>query len=210
MDKSSQTLRFLTNEQGLYRDNTRKSGLGYKDPYFLKEVVVCNPKLYHGTFLCDENVHAFVYDSEEILDEAENNSFRKEFSKEVKEMYDSFQSMERELEEMLHKNDNKEFDRLLEATLAHDVRNFVVHCFVEIENENLREENERISKEAPDVKEELSKRTSQFEKDFAKLEAQSISFELEQHKMIQENNSLTSVRKENENFLASLQTEMPI
>ncbi|GJW32904.1 hypothetical protein Tco_0052936 [Tanacetum coccineum] len=65
--------------------------------------------------------------------------------------------MENELDEASKKNANfnEKFDRLLEATLANDVKNCVVHSFVEIENENLREEVEKISKECKDVQENL-------------------------------------------------------
>ncbi|GKB07907.1 hypothetical protein Tco_0836191 [Tanacetum coccineum] len=68
-------------------------------------------------------------------------------------MFDIFESMERELDETSPKNDilSDALDRLLEATLAHDVKNIVVHSSVEIENENLRIENERNSKESKDV-----------------------------------------------------------
>ncbi|GKA20225.1 hypothetical protein Tco_0700214 [Tanacetum coccineum] len=96
MGKSSQTLRLLTNEQGLYRDNTRKLGLGNKDPCFLKQAVACNLKLYHGSLLCDENVHASVYDSEEILDDAKESRFKMKDKQilvnyaKINKLYDTF------------------------------------------------------------------------------------------------------------------------
>ncbi|GKF80148.1 hypothetical protein Tco_0238750, partial [Tanacetum coccineum] len=37
MGKSTKTLRLLTNEQKDFRDNLRKSGLGYNGPYVLSQ-----------------------------------------------------------------------------------------------------------------------------------------------------------------------------
>ncbi|GKG04648.1 hypothetical protein Tco_0315035, partial [Tanacetum coccineum] len=66
------------------------------------------------------------------------------------------------------------------ATLANDVKNCVVHSFVEIENENLREEVEKISKESKDVQENLLKRIVILKNDFRRCQAQSIiAFKLE-------------------------------
>ncbi|GJW53415.1 hypothetical protein Tco_0097500 [Tanacetum coccineum] len=130
------------------------------------------------------------------------NMLKEELTKEVQEMLNVFKSLESKVDETSKKYDfflQNDLDRLLEATLVDDVRNLVMNSCVEIENKNLREEIARFSKEskdvsngsksvykfcndAVDVKEELSKRTAQFEKDFAKLEGQSISFELELQK----------------------------
>ncbi|GKB02023.1 hypothetical protein Tco_0830067 [Tanacetum coccineum] len=46
---------------------------------------------------------------------------------------------------------------------------------------------------------------SQLQKDFLKMEAQSIAFEIALQHKIQENNSLKTIQTENENFMASLQ-----
>ncbi|GJU80716.1 hypothetical protein Tco_1283081 [Tanacetum coccineum] len=53
----------------------------------------------------------------------------------------------------------------------------------------------------------LKKTIAQFQKDFSKLEAQSIAFEIALQHKNQENNSLKTIQKENANFLASLQIE---
>ncbi|GKA80783.1 hypothetical protein Tco_0787475 [Tanacetum coccineum] len=122
---------------------------------------------------------------------------QEELTKEVQEMLNVFESMESEVDETSEKYEilHNDLDRLLEATLADDVRNLVMHSCVKIENKNLREEIGNFSKDsrdvsnesksidkfcndAVDVKEKLSKRTVQFEKDFAKLEAKKISFKL--------------------------------
>ncbi|GJY64111.1 retrovirus-related pol polyprotein from transposon TNT 1-94 [Tanacetum coccineum] len=88
-----------------------------------------------------------------------SDGFQKKFTNEVKEIYESYESMENELAERSRENanSNDKFDRFLEASLAHDVKNFVMLSFVEIENENLIKEIERISKESKDVQESLFK-----------------------------------------------------
>ncbi|GJU09394.1 hypothetical protein Tco_1131790 [Tanacetum coccineum] len=122
---------------------------------------------------------------------------QEELTKEVQEMLNVFESMESEVDETSEKYEilHNDLDRLLEVTLADDVRNLVMHSCVKIENKNLREEIGNFSKDsrdvsnesksidkfcndAVDVKEKLSKRTVQFENDFAKFEAKKISFKL--------------------------------
>ncbi|GJZ52154.1 RNA-directed DNA polymerase, eukaryota, reverse transcriptase zinc-binding domain protein [Tanacetum coccineum] len=85
MGKSTETLRLLTDEQREYRDNIRKSGLGYKSPCVLSQANAKNPKLYSAYELCDENVQLHVFDSEETLEDAEKSRLKmKEFQKDAK------------------------------------------------------------------------------------------------------------------------------
>ncbi|GJU19733.1 hypothetical protein Tco_1153075 [Tanacetum coccineum] len=105
-------------------------------------------------------------------------------------------------------------DRLLEVTLAEDVKNLVINSCMEIRNKNSQDEIERFSKESKDVSnesktadtscndsfdvtQELSKKIIDLEKDLSKLEAQSIAFEIALQHKSQENNSLKTVQKEN-------------
>ncbi|GKA34790.1 hypothetical protein Tco_0721219 [Tanacetum coccineum] len=76
MGKSTETLRLLTNEQRAYRDNIRKSGLGYKGPYVLSQANAKIPKLYSAYELHDENVQLHVFDSEETLEDAEKSRLK--------------------------------------------------------------------------------------------------------------------------------------
>ncbi|GJW07641.1 hypothetical protein Tco_1570064 [Tanacetum coccineum] len=73
MGKSTETLWSLTNEQRAYRDNIRKSGLGYKGPCVLSQANAKIPKLYSAYELRDENVQLRVFDSEESLEDAEKS-----------------------------------------------------------------------------------------------------------------------------------------
>ncbi|GKC20163.1 hypothetical protein Tco_1022313 [Tanacetum coccineum] len=108
--------------------------------------------------------------------------------------------------------------------MKEDIKNLVITSCVEIRNKNLHDEIDRISKESKDVSneskindtvcndafgvtQELSKRIIDLEKDLSKFEAKSIAFEIALQHKSRENNSLKTVQKENENFMASLQLE---
>ncbi|GJY17398.1 hypothetical protein Tco_0388889 [Tanacetum coccineum] len=64
-----------------------------------------------------------------------------------------------------------------------------------------------VCNDAFGVTQELSKRIVELEKDLSKFEAKSIAFEIALQHKSRENNSLKTVQKENENFIASLQLE---
>ncbi|GJX73222.1 hypothetical protein Tco_0311817 [Tanacetum coccineum] len=172
--KSTKILRLLTNEQRAYQDNIRKSGLGYKGHCVLSQANAKIHKLYSSYELRDENVQLHVFDSKKTLEDAEKSRLKmKEFQK---------------YEKLLK-------DRLLEVTLAEDVKNLVINSCVEIGNKSLQDKIERFSKESKDVSneskmadtfcndafditQELSKRIVDLEKDLSKLEAQSIAIEI--------------------------------
>ncbi|GJZ01085.1 hypothetical protein Tco_0519046 [Tanacetum coccineum] len=136
-------------------------------------------------------------------------------------MEDVFVSVENDLDETLKQNELLK-DQLLEASLAEDIKNLVIISCVEIRNMDLHDETERILKESKDVSnesktsdtvcndafevtQELSKRIVELEKDLSKFEAKSIAFEIALHHKSRKNNSLKTLQKENENFMASLQ-----
>ncbi|GKC36871.1 hypothetical protein Tco_1049255 [Tanacetum coccineum] len=248
--KSTETLRLLTNEQKAFQDNLHKSGLGYNCPCVLLQAYAKIPKLYRAYELCDKNEQLHVFDSEETLEDAEKKLSAKqtnfpsscissvskisseEFSSKTKPSMASMPSanpMLVDLNEMenifqtLFKLIQKIY-RLLEASLAEDIKNLVITSCVEIRNKDLHDEIDRISKESKDVSNEsktadtvcndafevtqgLSKRIVELEKDLSKFEAKSIAFEIALQHKSRENNSLKTVQKENENFMASLQLE---
>ncbi|GJZ51997.1 hypothetical protein Tco_0606512 [Tanacetum coccineum] len=138
-------------------------------------------------------------------------------------MKDVFVLVENDLDETFKQNELLK-DQLLEASLAEDIKNLVITSCVEIRNKDLHDEIDRISKESKDVSnesktadtvcndafgvtQELSKRIVELEKDLSKFEAKSIAFEIALQHKSRENNSLKTVQKENENFMASLQLE---
>ncbi|GJX26843.1 hypothetical protein Tco_0233139 [Tanacetum coccineum] len=192
----------LTKELKMYKE--RLIILGNKPVAVLKGIMMnckLNFLLYDAYELRDENVQLHVIDYEETLQDAEKSLLKiKEFQKDEKLLK----------------------DRLLEVTLAEDVKNLVITSCVEIGNKNLQDEIERFSKESKDVSnesktvdtfcndafdvtEEMSKIIVDMEKDLSKLEAKTIAFEIALQYKSQENNSLKTLQKENENFLASLQ-----
>ncbi|GJR82030.1 hypothetical protein Tco_0152815 [Tanacetum coccineum] len=153
----------------------------------------------------------------------EKNFFQKRFNIDVKEMKDVFVLVENDLDKTFKQNEFLK-DQLLEASLAEDIKNLVITSCVEIRNKDLHDETERISKESKDVSnesktadtvcndafevtQELSKRIVELEKDLSKFEAKSIAFEIALQHKSRENNSLKTLQKENENFMASLQIE---
>nr|GEY52696.1 reverse transcriptase zinc-binding domain-containing protein [Tanacetum cinerariifolium] len=137
-------------------------------------------------------------------------------------MKDVFVLVENDLDEPLTQNEFLK-DRLLEASLAEDIKNLVITSCVEIRNKNLHDETERISNELKDVSnesktadtvcnnafevtQELSKRIIELEKDLSKFEAKSIAFEIALQHKSRENNSLKTLQKK-ENYMASLKIE---
>ncbi|GJX69384.1 hypothetical protein Tco_0305111 [Tanacetum coccineum] len=83
-------------------------------------------------------------------------------------MLNVFESMESEVDETSKKHEilQNKIDHLLEATLANEVRNCVVHSVEQIENEKLREEIEKISNDSKDFQATLLKRFVILENDF--------------------------------------------
>ncbi|GJX92839.1 hypothetical protein Tco_0347425 [Tanacetum coccineum] len=79
--------------------------------------------------------------------------FQNRFKKDVKEIKDVFVSVENDLDETFKQNKLLK-DRLLEASLAEDIKNFIITSCVEIRNKDLNDEIDRISKESKDVSNE--------------------------------------------------------
>nr|GEX57887.1 hypothetical protein [Tanacetum cinerariifolium] len=163
-------------------------GLGYTDPCPLGQAIASHPKLYDDEVLSYKCVKPDVH----------------EITEEVQELLDIFKPMKRKVDRTSKENEilQNKIDKLLEANISNDVKNLVMQSYVEIKN---KEEIERFSKKSKDgdkfcndvveVKEKLSNRIVQLEKDFAKLEAQSIAFEIVLQHKTQENKSLKIVQK---------------
>ncbi|GKD36943.1 hypothetical protein Tco_1257150 [Tanacetum coccineum] len=92
------------------------------------------------------------------------------------------------------------------ASTIHD------YAFVNLENEKLKAENERISKEFKDVQESLLKRILILEHDFQRCQAQGIAFELElqnrEEKDVCENSWMSKLKQlADENVSLTFQVE---
>ncbi|GJY22388.1 DNA topoisomerase 2 [Tanacetum coccineum] len=241
MGKSTETLQLLTNEQKAFRDNLRKSGLGYNGPYVLSHANAKVSKLYSAYELRNENEQLHVFDSEDTLEDAEKSRLKmNEFQKDEKvqelkikpinygklnKLYDDFVPQKELSAEQkyfsssfissdktsnatsyiptsmpkselcgLKKQNELLKDRLLEASLAEDSKDV----------SNKSKTVDTFCNDACDVTQELSKRIVELEKDLSKVEANSIAFEIALQHKSRENNSLKTLKK-NENFLTSLQ-----
>ncbi|GJW70449.1 hypothetical protein Tco_0127366 [Tanacetum coccineum] len=118
----------------------------------------------------------------------------------VKEMKDVFVSVENDLDEAFKQNELLK-DQLLEASLAEDIKNLSK----DVSNESKTVDT--VCNDAFEVIQEFSKRIVELEKDLSKFKAKSIAFEIALQDKSRENNSLKTLQKENENFMASLQIE---
>ncbi|GJT03384.1 hypothetical protein Tco_0824553 [Tanacetum coccineum] len=111
--------------------------------------------------------------------------FQNRFKRDIKEIKDVFVSVEKDFDETFKQNEFLK-DQLLEASLAEDIKNLIITSCMETRK---------------------SKRIFELEKDLSKFEAKSIAFEIALQHKSRENNSLKTLQKENENFMASLQIE---
>ncbi|GJW36949.1 integrase, catalytic region, zinc finger, CCHC-type containing protein [Tanacetum coccineum] len=103
-------------------DQQLKHGLGYPNPYTLKQAISKCPKLYVASSL-EIQINDFCQDQvKPILNELKVylEFFRNLFQGDIKEMKYVFESTESELDELEKQNDLLK-DQLLEASLKHDV-----------------------------------------------------------------------------------------
>ncbi|GJW29245.1 hypothetical protein Tco_0046120 [Tanacetum coccineum] len=140
---------------------------------------------------CREKVKPLLNELQVYFDDFQNL-----FQRDIKEMKDAFEQNDVYLDEIENQNDLLK-DQLLEAPLTEDIKNLIITSCVEIRNKDLHNEIERIPKESKDVSNE----------NLSKSEAKGIAFEIALQHKSRENNSLKTVQKEDENFMASLQLE---
>ncbi|GJY02933.1 reverse transcriptase zinc-binding domain-containing protein [Tanacetum coccineum] len=176
----------------LIKQNSKRASIFYTSPAEIERIE-----------FCQKQVKPILNELQVYLD-----AFQDLFHRDIKEMKDAFEQNDVYLDEIENQNDLLK-DQLLEASLTADIKNLVITSCMEIRNKDLHDEIERISKESNDVSFEvtqgLSKRIVELEKDLSKSEAKSIAFEIALQHKSRENNSLKTVQKENENFMASLQ-----
>ncbi|GJU04387.1 hypothetical protein Tco_1114725 [Tanacetum coccineum] len=101
MGKSTETLWLLTNEQRAYRDNIRKSGLGYKGPCVNSQANAKIPKLYNAYELRDKNVQLHVFDFEETLEDADKSRLKMEETAKFKAYFEKLENTKVVLERQL-------------------------------------------------------------------------------------------------------------
>ncbi|GKC15571.1 hypothetical protein Tco_1012353 [Tanacetum coccineum] len=94
--------------------------------------------------------------------------FQNRFKKDVKEMNDVFVSVENDLDETFKQNELLK-DRLLEASLAEDIKNLNFKEFKDVSNESKTADT--VCNDAFEVSQGLSKRIVELEKDLSKFKA---------------------------------------
>ncbi|GJV23175.1 hypothetical protein Tco_1375870 [Tanacetum coccineum] len=154
-----------------------KHGLGYENPYTVKQEISHNPKLYDALYLHSPKVHVNVCDTEEILKDATKSQIKMEnklkdpIAIEKKQIFrpidygklnDLYKNFVPQVELSRKQTYFQKLLRLLEllqtlrATLKHDVQNCVLMCSDSM-NDNLNNEIEKVKRESIDVQENLLK-----------------------------------------------------
>ncbi|GJW09237.1 hypothetical protein Tco_1575064, partial [Tanacetum coccineum] len=153
--------------------NSKRASIFYTSPTEIERIE-----------FCQKQVKPILNELQVYFDDFQNL-----FQRDIKEMKDAFEQNDVYLDEIENQNDLLK-DQLLEASLTEDIKNLVITSCVEIRNKDLHDEIERISKESKDVsnesktvdtacndafevKQELSKRIVELEKDLSKSEAKS-------------------------------------
>ncbi|GKA93362.1 retrovirus-related pol polyprotein from transposon TNT 1-94 [Tanacetum coccineum] len=171
-------------------DQQLKYGLGYPNPYTLKQAISKCLKLYVASSLGNLEIPLNVRDSEDTLEDA----FKKSISKGYKRNERCFESTESELDELEKQNDFLK-DQLLEASLKHDVELCVLlnhKCVDKI----LSDELDQVKKKFFEIQEGLQSRIKILEKDVQRCQKQSVDFELKlQHEKEKHKWDLTSRNK---------------
>ncbi|GKB49990.1 hypothetical protein Tco_0900743 [Tanacetum coccineum] len=97
-------------------DQQLKHGLGYPNPYTLRQAISECPKLYVASRTGNIEIPLNVRDSKETLEDALKNLFQRD----IKEMKDAFVQNDVYLDKIERKNDFLK-NQLLEVSLKHDI-----------------------------------------------------------------------------------------
>ncbi|GJS70308.1 retrovirus-related pol polyprotein from transposon TNT 1-94 [Tanacetum coccineum] len=176
-------------------DQQLKHGLGYLNPYTLKQEISQCPKLYLASSLGNSEISLDVRDTEDTLDDAskklsaeqkyfpssfipsdKNSNATPSIPRDIKEMKDVFESTESELCELEKQNDFLK-DQLLEVSLKHEVELSVLLNHECVDN-SLHAEIEQLKKKSIEIQEGLQAKIKILEKDVQRCEKQSVDFEL--------------------------------
>ncbi|GJR53845.1 retrovirus-related pol polyprotein from transposon TNT 1-94 [Tanacetum coccineum] len=166
-------------------DQQLKHGLGYPNPYTLRQAILECPKLYVASRTGNIEIPLNVRDSEETLEDAfKSQQKMKEkmndpinlFQRDIKEMKDAFEQNDVYLDEIERQNDLLK-DQLLEASLKHDIE-LCVLLNHECVDKSLHDELEQVKKKSLEIQEGLKARIKILEKDVQRCEKQSVDFEL--------------------------------
>ncbi|GJT08208.1 hypothetical protein Tco_0842670 [Tanacetum coccineum] len=147
-------------------DQQLKHGLGYPNPYTLKQAISQCLKLYLASSLGNSEIFLNIRDTEDTLDDASKSQQKRD----IKEIKDAFESIESELCELEKQTDFLK-DRLLEVSLKHEVELSVLLIHECVDN-SLHDEIEELKKKSIEIQEGLQARIKILEKDVQRCEKQ--------------------------------------
>ncbi|GJX26707.1 hypothetical protein Tco_0233003 [Tanacetum coccineum] len=109
-----------------------------------------------------------------------SNEIKQEIKEEVKEIFDIFESMEEKVEKQSQKDKKiqNKIDRILETSLAREIRDCVMLSMEKQKNKLLIFEIEKISRDSKDIQATMEKRIKILENDFKRAEAQYIKLDI--------------------------------
>nr|GEX67766.1 hypothetical protein [Tanacetum cinerariifolium] len=122
-DQTVQTMHMLNPKPGSFNHSNQKMALGYPNPSYLKKAQLKQQSLYNDNLLLEEHDPPAVYNSEETLTLAQETKFVRDFkylAKEADESLDKQKSLELKIE------------RLLKASVSHDIISIVQNSFVDV------------------------------------------------------------------------------
>ncbi|GJV87117.1 hypothetical protein Tco_1531055 [Tanacetum coccineum] len=199
-------------------DPRLKHGLGYPNPYTLKQAISQCPKLYRASSLGNPEVPLDVRDTEDILDDAsksqnkmkekmngpiaiekKQNSFKNKFQSDIKEMKDVFDSTKSDLYEIKKQNEFLK-DQLLEANIKHEVEISVLKRHECVDN-SLHAEIVQIQRNSIEIQEGMQAKIKVVEKDVQRCQKQSVDFELKLQHEKEKHKWESSLKNDNANYL---------
>ncbi|GJS93667.1 hypothetical protein Tco_0800635 [Tanacetum coccineum] len=150
-------------------DQQLKHGLGYSNPYTLRQAISECPKLYVASRTGNIEIPLNVRDSEETLEDAFKNQV-KLLLNELLDYFDGFQNLQIERQNDLLK------DQLLEVSLKHDIE-LCVLLNHECADKSLHDELEQVKKKSLEIQEGLKARIKILEKAVQRCEKQITFFD---------------------------------
>nr|GEY69144.1 hypothetical protein [Tanacetum cinerariifolium] len=122
-DQTVQTMHMRNPKPDLFYHPNQKMAVGYPNPSYLNKAQLKQQSLYNGNLLLEEHGPPAVYDSEETLELSQETKF-----------VQYFKSLAKEADESLDKQKYLELkiERLLKASVSHDIMSIVQNGFVDV------------------------------------------------------------------------------
>nr|GEU75138.1 hypothetical protein [Tanacetum cinerariifolium] len=124
-DQTVQTMHMLNPKPNSFYHQDQEMALGYPNPLYIKKAQFKQYSLYNGNMLLEEHDPPAVYDSKETLELAQD------------QVYSRLNSLAKEADESLDKQKylELEIERLLKASVRHDIMSIVQNGFVDVSSD---------------------------------------------------------------------------